>query len=293
MELRNVKTFLKAAELDNFAKVAQELGYAPSTVSTQIQQLEEELGFPLFNRINRKVNLTTKGLEFLPYAEEIVKTIKQVQLLKDKQREVQGYLHFGVVESLFSSVILPLLPEFTKQYPKVKILFKSATTADLLESLKQGDQDLIFGIGKRIVDKECRCIYANPERLVFVASPDNELTGHEVVPLNTVLTQPMIMPERDSIYRRVLEETAADKGHLIDPLFTIDNSNFIIRLVQRGVGISFLPEYVVHDRVIKGSIAIINVQESLPQFWSQLFYHKRKWVSPPMEAMINIICRRW
>ena len=70
MELRNVKTFLKAAELDNFAKVAQELGYAPSTVSTQIQQLEEELGFPLFNRINRKVNLTTKGQEFLPYAEE-------------------------------------------------------------------------------------------------------------------------------------------------------------------------------------------------------------------------------
>ena len=64
MELRTIFTFLRAAELRNFSKAADSLGYAQSTVTMQIQQLEEELGKPLFDRFNRSIALTAFGEPF-------------------------------------------------------------------------------------------------------------------------------------------------------------------------------------------------------------------------------------
>lgn len=74
MEIRNLNTFLKVAALRNFTQASRELGYSQSNVSTQIQQLEREVGVPLFNRIGRSVSLTQYGEELLPYAQQIVST---------------------------------------------------------------------------------------------------------------------------------------------------------------------------------------------------------------------------
>ena len=70
MELRNITTFLRVAELQNFTHAAQELGYSQSAVTVQIRQLEIELGVPLFERIGRSVNLTAPGQAFLQQAGE-------------------------------------------------------------------------------------------------------------------------------------------------------------------------------------------------------------------------------
>ncbi|MBR6709768.1 MAG: LysR family transcriptional regulator, partial [Clostridia bacterium] len=65
MELRNVMTFLKVAETGSFTRAAAQLEYNQSTVTVQIQQLEQELGVTLFDRIGRHISLTEKGYEFL------------------------------------------------------------------------------------------------------------------------------------------------------------------------------------------------------------------------------------
>lgn len=67
MELRNIKSFIKVAEFENFSKAAEVLGYAQSTITLQIQQLEQELGVNLFDRIGKRVLLSEKGrcLSFL------------------------------------------------------------------------------------------------------------------------------------------------------------------------------------------------------------------------------------
>ena len=68
MELRNIKSFIKVAEFENFSKAAEVLGYAQSTITLQIQQLEQELGVNLFDRIGKRVLLSEKGRAFLSYA---------------------------------------------------------------------------------------------------------------------------------------------------------------------------------------------------------------------------------
>ena len=81
MEIKNIKTFLKVSATQNFSKAAQQLGYSQSAVTIQIQQLEKELGIPLFERIGKKVYLTEQGENFITYANNIIKAADTACLL--------------------------------------------------------------------------------------------------------------------------------------------------------------------------------------------------------------------
>ena len=73
MDLRLFSTFLRVAELQNFTKAAEQLGYSQATVTVQIHQLEQALGIQLFERIGKRVRMTEHGEQFIPYAIEILK----------------------------------------------------------------------------------------------------------------------------------------------------------------------------------------------------------------------------
>ena len=95
MELRNINTFLKVAATQNFSKAAEQLGYSQSAVTVQIRQLEKELGTPLFERIGKRVSLTERGMEFISYANEIMRVTDQARFFAKDQRELDGTLRIG------------------------------------------------------------------------------------------------------------------------------------------------------------------------------------------------------
>ena len=100
MEYRNLVTFLRVAELQNFTKAANQLGYAQSTVTFHIQSLEEELGVTLFDRIGKKVTLTSAGEYLVTYANEMMKILTEIRQLNDSVDVMSGKLRVGVVESV-------------------------------------------------------------------------------------------------------------------------------------------------------------------------------------------------
>ena len=117
MELRNITTFLRVAELQNFTHAAQELGYSQSAVTVQIRQLEIELGVPLFERIGRSVNLTAPGQAFLQQAGEIIKAAERARDAVRTAPEPEGTLRLGTMESLGASVSGGSLPDSTGSSP--------------------------------------------------------------------------------------------------------------------------------------------------------------------------------
>ena len=97
MEIRNVKTFIKVAEIGNFSKAAADLGYAQSTVTMQIQMLERELQVTLFERNGKKVTLSAAGREFLEYAYNIQRCEAMAVEHFTAQEDPQGNITVGVM----------------------------------------------------------------------------------------------------------------------------------------------------------------------------------------------------
>ncbi|MBR4410944.1 MAG: LysR family transcriptional regulator, partial [Firmicutes bacterium] len=103
MEFRNMKTFLRVAELQNFTKAAEELGYSQSTVTVQIQQLEQELDVLLFERIGKNIRLTEQGNAFRHQAREILHAVEQLESSMKGTQQAKGFLRIGTVDSLCSN----------------------------------------------------------------------------------------------------------------------------------------------------------------------------------------------
>ena len=118
MELRNIVTFLQAAEMENFTHAANSLGYSQSTVTVQIKQLETELGYQLFDRVGNRISLTPRGEEFRYYANQLVSISQQIKLIPMREPEnLHGTLRIGILESLFFHILLPLLHRERSRFP--------------------------------------------------------------------------------------------------------------------------------------------------------------------------------
>ena len=86
MELRNLITFLKIVETGSFSKAAEQLRYSQSTVTVQIQQLEEELNVQLFDRIGKKVYVTEKGRELEGHAQKMIELSQKISAIGGEER---------------------------------------------------------------------------------------------------------------------------------------------------------------------------------------------------------------
>ncbi len=289
MELKNINTFLRVAELSSFTKAAAELGYSQSTVTIQIQQMENELGFMLFDRIGRSVSLTPKGEEFIAYANEFLRLEARTLALRETAGSVSGTLRLGVLESLFVWKIADLLPQYHSKYPGVTIEITSATGAALYRMLRQNELDIIYLLDNVVYHKDCVRACTSPVSLKFVASPKNELCRRKNIPLAEIAKEPLILTERDAIYRRELDNEAARNGIELVPFLEIDNLEVVLRLLKKQMGISFIPDYVLHESVEAGELAVLDVDYHIINLWSQLVYHKNKFLTPQMLAFIRMV----
>lgn len=289
MELRNIIAFLRVAESESFTRAAEQLGYVQSTVSIRIQQLEQEVGVPLFDRIGKRVTLTTNGQRFFEYANRIVEISEQAKLLGKRPDEISGGLRIGILESLIVWVLSDCIPSFHERFPKVSIKTKTASGNSLLKMLKRNELDVVFLLDRKVAERNCTRIFAAKENLVFVTRHDNPLAGRESIDLLDIVRRPLILTEGDSSYRLALEKIAAEQDAYISPLIEVDNTTAIVKLLRAGLGISFLPEYTVRDCVDRGELVLLDVKGFPLRFWNQVFYHSGKWVTPQMEAFTETI----
>ena len=97
MEIRNLITFTKVAETQSLSKAAKLLGYAQSTVTMQMQQLEQELGAQLYERVGKQIRITQTGQEFLSYAAAIVRMSEDaLKVGKQDTSAITGSLRLGI-----------------------------------------------------------------------------------------------------------------------------------------------------------------------------------------------------
>lgn len=288
MEIRHFVTFKKVIEMGSFTQAAENLGYTQSTVTSHIQALEEHLGAPLFDRMGRKVNLTDIGQKLLPYTQEILDTYGKIEGITSDGEDMKGELKIAAPESLTVYRLEPILREFRKKFPQVSIRLTNATCGDNKKAILNGNADLAFVMLPQMEDSDLIVHPLLNEPIVLVGSPECSLNSIDKRFENQKLSDCLITNEKECSYRRIFEEYLGEQRIVPSSTMELWSIEAIKRCVMSGLGISYLPLMTVKEETEQGTLKIIPCVGDLKEIFSQVAYHKNKWVSPALTMFIEI-----
>ena len=143
----------------------------------------------------------------------------------------------------------------------------------------------VFTLDKKFNHPEWVCASQTVEEIIFVAPKDQKRSK---VPIEELVQKPFILTERGAAYQYELERLLAEQELRIEPILEIGNTETIIKLVKRAIGLSFLPKYTVSYELETGQL--VQIQTNLPvvTMYCQLLYHKNKWLTPQMKTLIQL-----
>lgn len=291
MELRNIKTFARIAEVGSFTRVATELGYTQSAVTMQVKQLERELGCVLFERLGRSVRLTPEGERLLPVANRMLQAADEASRIAQKPGEVSGTLRIGVSDSLLVGVLAPVLSELSRTYPRVCASTHQQMPDEQFAMLRRNDIDVLLLLDERMERPEWVKVFEVPAEVGFVAAATDPLTRRTKVPLEEVLSRPLFLTERDVSYRTGLDERIWARGLEATPRVECGNTAFLAELVEGCGGVSFLPSCAVRAAVAAGRLAHVDVDFERLDLWHQAIVRKNKVVTPQMHLFLELVRR--
>ena len=245
MELRQLKYFVKTAELLSFSKAAKALFITQSTLSQQIKQLEDELDMALFFRNNHKVSLTEAGETFLEGAK---KTLAEADDNKAKIMDLanghRGVLNIGVTYS-FGSMLTESILAFKKEYPDVTLNICYKNVMELMELVSDGELD--FALSFRSSDKydnvESHILFDN--KLSVIVREDHPLTRKEFVRLADLEDYDLILPSIGLQARSAFESIIADRNLNLKVAMEANEVNAILNILRRSNYVTVLSETVI------------------------------------------------
>ena len=287
MDLKNLTTFIHVAELGSFTKAGAALGCSQSTISFQIRQLEEELEFPLFERINRTVVLTDKGRDVLAYAQQVQKMTQQLKqdMHAGSTRAVR--IRVAMSDSLCNSLLEENFQQFLREHPGIHLKIIAAGTEEMFRLLDHNEVDAILTLENHIYNTEYVIVREEKAAHHFVAASHSPLAKLGQISPEELVRQPFILTEKGMSYRRQLDEQLAQRSLEINPVLEIGNPHLICELVQQNVGISFLPDFVTEKAVKAGKLIHLEVPEIQVNIWKQLLHHRDKWISPQIDSVLQ------
>lgn len=291
MELRHLRTFKAVATERGFTRAAKELGYVQSAVTAHVKALEADLGVRLFDRLGKHIALTESGRELLTYATKILD-------LTDGARaavaggEPSGSLRISAPETVCVHRLPPVLEEFGKRFPGVRVVFEPSKNGTLDPALRRGLSggavDVAFVIEREHRnDGELVSEALIREPLVLVARPDHSLAEAGEVHPADLADESVLMAEKGCGFREVFEGQMARAGVRPRSEMEFTSAEAIKRCVESGMGVAVLAAVSVAAEIRSGRLAVLNWAEPGFEVWTQIIRHRDKWLSPSLRAFLE------
>lgn len=288
-----MSTFLEVARLRSFSRAAASLGYSQSAVTMQVQQLERELGARLFNRTPQGAELTERGEAFSFHARELMGAARRaVEAVRDpvgERAQMTGTLRIGSVESLSTAVLPDLLVRFHDEHPLVELVLRTAGEGRLAQAARRGELDLFLTMERKVSERGFERRLVRREEVAFVASP---ALARGLGTLSPALLGdvPLVLTEGGESYRLELERACAERDVRLRPVVETGNTETLVRLAERGLGVAFLPRFAAAASLASGSLVEVPSEGLGPMdMWTQLFVHRQRLASPPVAAFVELL----
>jgi DNA-binding transcriptional LysR family regulator len=289
VDLKYLNTFKTIVAEGSFAKAADKLNYTQSTITFQIGQLEQELSVQLFEKIGRRMVLTKAGEQLVPYVDDVLASVNKMRCFENDLREYQGDLHIGIAETQLCYQMPVILKQFHQQAPKARLFLRSMNCYDIRDELLNGTLDLgvfyenVGGFGSNLITYPL-----GDYPVILVASPEIKKCYPDFITPDQRIAVSFIINEQNCIFRQIFEEYLREKSILLDHTIELWSIPTIKNLVKSNVGISFLPKFAVQEELERGELVEIPTDLTKAYISAVCGQHKNKWLSPVMQAFIDL-----
>ncbi len=258
MRIEQLQAFLAVTETGNFGQAAKQCGVTQSTISRQIQSLEQDLGLPLFHRTSQ-VKLTLGGEKLLPRALKICQEWKKAsvecaELLAGKQPE----LCVAAIHSVCAHYLPPILQQFCLNYPEIQLRVTALGSDRALKVLRDGLVDVALVMNNRFLTNSAEIVLdvLYEEQIEVLMAANHPLSEYDVVPLSELVKYPQVVFKDGYGMQRLVQDWFARQNVELKIAMELNTLDAFRGVVRQGNTIALLPQGALIDSRQDESLAV-------------------------------------
>ena len=258
MRIEQLQAFLAITETGNFGQAAKKCGVTQSTISRQIQSLEQDLGLPLFHRTSQ-AKLTIGGEKLLPRAQKICQEWQKANsecadLLAGKQPE----LCVAAIHSVCAHYLPPILQKFYLDYPNIQLRVTALGSDRALKVLRDGLVDLAIVMNNRFLttSAEMHLETLYEEQIEVLMSANHPLSKYQKVPLEELANYPQAVFKDGYGMQRLVQEWFARQNIELTVAMELNTLDAFRGTIGQGEIIAMLPKKALIDADRDPTLAI-------------------------------------
>lgn len=239
METQFLSTFVTVVDRGSMAAAARTLHITPATVAQQIRTLERELGAPLIARAGRTVSVTEDGARILQRARDLLRQVADLRSVAN-ENDIAGELRLGACPTALAGLLPDILSRMVATFPQINVFIKPGYSADLYRAVEAGDLDAAMVLQAPFaLPKTCKWQQLREEPLVVLAPAHlGSRDPHELL-----REQPLIRYDRHEWGGRLADDYLRQAGIVPRERFELNALNAIAVMVDRGLGVSLVPDW--------------------------------------------------
>ena len=291
MTITQLKYVLSVAEYQNFTVAAEHSFVTQPTLSMQIQKLEDELETKIFNRSKKPIELTEVGKRIVAQAKVIVdESNRIIDIVHQQKGYVGGEFRLGIIPTVMPTLLPMFLNNFTKKYPKVKLIIEELTTEEIVRKLSDGHIDI--AIAATPLENEAikeRPLYYEP--FVGLVPQNHRLFHQKKITSDDLEMDDILLLEDGHCFKDSVINLC--RTHKVDNKkgFQLESGSFdtLIKLSKEGLGMTLLPYLHTLDLNDVDKKHLREFTNPPPAREISLIYHKSQLKMQLIEALKNTI----
>ena len=289
MDLGQLEAFVQVAAHKSFSRAAQALFLTQPSVTARIQALERELGEPLFERNGRGVRLTDIGGSFLPYAERVLQALQEGRDALEGMRNLEiGTLRLGSSFTVSAHVLPRLLKEFRTRHPHIDVSVRTGRSFHVLQMVLA--DEVQAAIVRSISHPDIQTVELYEDEVVLVSDPQHPFASLGKATLEEVGRQPLILFDRGSSYRHLIQGLFEEAGVVPREAMELDSMEATKKMVEEGLGIALLPRAAVERELELGFLVEVKLAgPPMPRRRIALIYRRNRRQGRPVAAFIDLL----
>jgi DNA-binding transcriptional LysR family regulator len=263
MEIDQLETFLAVVTYDGFHKAAEALRVSQPAVSARIRALEDSLGVKVFARGQGHLTLSPAGKALRPHAEQLLRSVALArQAVHELQTDAGGTLRIAAALSICTYFLPDVIHDYHETNPTVMLSLRSGTSTEVLKMVLDGEADI--GLARSLNHPEVETTTLRDDPLVLVGHPDLPSVRKRKVTLEELEQWPLVFYDRGSSDWTLSQGLFRRAGLLPTVALEVETIEAAKRMVERKLGLSFLPLFSVADELRQGLLAAVDIVNGEP-----------------------------